>query len=217
MEDRSKLIVDGYIRNHYGDCVNDIINIIFNFYLLNIDSNVLTPEESYSLLTLLYDTLKQQPLNKEIKNIEAKLIFRASEHEFNSNSFKKCCCDKGPTIIIIHNEYNHIFGGYSNMSWPKSDIINDPNAFLFVTRPTLKVFGWKNNDKTGYRALWSWPGYGPVYGKGNDIWICDKCHSEENRTSNGASSSSWDFDVSQLCHQTPFTVQEYEVFAIEME
>ena len=43
---------------------------------------------------------------------------------------------KGPTITIVKSEFNHIFGGYTDISWqsPKSGHMQSHkgNSFLFV-------------------------------------------------------------------------------------
>lgn len=51
------------------------------------------------------------------KKILAKLIFRASKHNFLSVSFHNKCDHKGPTITIVKSEGGMLFGGYTSVSW----------------------------------------------------------------------------------------------------
>ena len=77
-------------------------------------------------------------MNKNMKSIETKLLFRGSEHEFECDKFHQLCHNKGATITIIHNEYDTVYGGYISESLidPQSvdTKITDPNTFLFVIR-----------------------------------------------------------------------------------
>ena len=34
----------------------------------------------------------------------------------------------------------------------------------------------KSSEKDGDQAMWNYEGYGPLYGRGNDLWITDKCN-----------------------------------------
>ena len=92
MQESGNLTVPGYVRAHYKDGYpDDIINIILTFYLIRIDSIILTPTEGISLLDALYDTLKQQEQHTSINRIDTDLLFRASDHEFSSHKFHDFC------------------------------------------------------------------------------------------------------------------------------
>ena len=65
------------------------MKIIFEYYRLVLDSQVSTQKEQELFLKLLIDTLQQQEINKSMKSMEQKLLFRASEHEFDRNAFHK--------------------------------------------------------------------------------------------------------------------------------
>ena len=49
-----------------------------------------------------------------------KLLYRASEHGYTSESFHECCDNKGPTLVIIKSSEGWIFGGYTTRSWEVS-------------------------------------------------------------------------------------------------
>ena len=38
---------------------------------------------------------------------------RASRDGFNPKIFHKLCNHKTPTIVVIHSELNHVFGGFT--------------------------------------------------------------------------------------------------------
>ena len=76
---RQRDTVYGYVRSNYTGFITDIIEIIYQFYLIRIASNILNSNEEASLTNLLFDTLETQKENKNITSITTKLLYRASE------------------------------------------------------------------------------------------------------------------------------------------
>ena len=56
-------------------------------------------------------------LREWVGDYKWKLLYRASEHEYSSQSFHECCDDKGPTLIVVKSSGGWIFGGYTTQSW----------------------------------------------------------------------------------------------------
>ena len=224
MEPRQRDIVNGYIKSNYIESIPmEIVEMIYTFYLLVIESNILTSTEQFSLYDLLYDVLAKQTPNKKIINLSMKLLYRASDNEYSSRIFHEKCNNQGPTICIMHNEYDYIFGGYTSISWNLDGeyYMADPTSFLFIIRPTVEYVGLKETEKSGDRAIWSDGGFGPVFGKGNDVCIYNKCHESKY---NSLRSVTYDIDIKKMCGVEPdtysraeFIVKDYEVFAIEIE
>ena len=48
---------------------------------------------------------------------EFRLIYRGSESGFRAQNFHEQCDNKGPTITLIKDENNFIFGGYTSQNW----------------------------------------------------------------------------------------------------
>ena len=66
----------------------------------------------------IIDLGTDQKLAKWIgKDHQWKLIYRASEHDFSSKSFHKCCDNQKPTIVLVQSTNHCIFGGYTTQSW----------------------------------------------------------------------------------------------------
>ena len=217
MEQRLKVAVFGWIRQNYDDeFLDDITEIIYQFYLIIIDSNILKPDEETSLYNLLLDHKKQHKVNDYLNSIQFSLLFRGSEHGFSSDKFHEICDGKGPTVSIIHNNHGHVFGGYASKSWKQQDFgyVSDTNTFLWVIRPNVKKFALRQGREKN--AIYSAKGFGPSFGI-TDIWISDGA------TNNGCSSRCFLFDEKELAGaKTPhgatrFSVIEYEVFAISFE
>ena len=68
-----------------------------------------------------YDTI----LREWFGDNKWKLLYRASEHGYTSQSFHEYCDDKGPTLIVIKSSKGWIFGGYTTQSWK----VIHPNEF----------------------------------------------------------------------------------------
>ena len=225
MEERQELAVHGFVRRNYNRRYpDDVITIIYTFYLLRMESNILDFNEQMSLMNLLFEALGKQKGNESIKSIHTSLLFRASEHGHSAKLFRVHCDHEGPNIVIMHNEHEHVYGAYKSKSWDKEqDWTDDENAFLFVVRPTVKVFGLKKGEETVEGAICYYSGFGPMFGRGNDLWVSHKCH--EKKIYNGCSSLSnqavFHFDANELCgvgtkekrvHRSQ--VNEYEVFSV---
>jgi hypothetical protein len=56
----------------------------------------------------------------DISSISLKLLFRASDHGFSSESFHKICDHIPHTLVLIKTNYNKIIGGYTPLEWKKN-------------------------------------------------------------------------------------------------
>jgi hypothetical protein len=109
------------------------------------------------------------------KSSKGILLYRATRDGFTSQVFHSKCDGKGNTITIIKNNLNYVFGGYASSAWNSSgSYINDPNAFLFSLRRAGVSFKDKFTVKSAVDALHGNSGYGPTFGGGHDIRICNK-------------------------------------------
>merc|ERR1719203_1184637 len=163
------------------------------------------------MFNLLLDELRKRKGNETLNDIAIDLLFRASEHGYSSDKFHEFCDEKGATITIIHNEYDHVLGGFASKSWlggdQQNEQITDPHAFLFALRPKIQTYHFKENRKNGVRALWMYPKFGPVFGKGADLWIKDKCDTNGENGVMCDGSSSFQFDAKEMsgCTKVPST------------
>ncbi len=64
---------------------------------------------------------------------ELKRIYRASDYEFTTESFKANCNDKGMTLTAIQAENGRIFGGFTtkNLINLKDNCTEDDKAWIF--------------------------------------------------------------------------------------
>lgn len=123
----------------------------------------------------------------DIKISFAKMIFKASDHNFQSASFKNHCVDKSPTLLIAKSDKGFIFGGYTPCRWLKTkeqEFVSDPESKSFLFSLSKKtVFPIKPNQKN--YAISAYGGWGPIFGSpyGPDLSIADKCHINEHSCS----------------------------------
>jgi hypothetical protein len=109
------------------------------------------------------------------KSSDGILLYRATRDGFNGKAFHSKCDGKGKTITIIKNNLDYVFGGYASSAWNSLGYyINDPNAFLFSLRRDGVSFNDKFTVKSTEHALCGNSSYGPIFGIGNDIFICNQ-------------------------------------------
>ena len=125
-------------------------------------SLILTNEECHSLV-------------KMTKSSKGILLYRATSDGFTDAAFHSKCDGKRNTITIIKNNLNYVFGGYASSAWSSfGNYINDPNAFLFSLRRDGVSFKDKFTVKSAKNALYGNKNYGPTFGGGYDIHICNQ-------------------------------------------
>ena len=127
-----------------------------------VDSLILNAEESSSLVEMN-------------KSIEGCLLYRATRDGFAAEDFHYRCDGRANTITIIKNNLDYVFGGYASASWNSSSRhIYDPKAFLFSLRRDGKSCKEKFSIKKPEAALYSFLCFGPSFGGGNDLLVCDQ-------------------------------------------
>ena len=166
----SKYIIGVSSKNNYGiSTSNFIIPSFKNIFL----SNILTTNNigCNRLVELL-----QKQLNK---NIRLTQIYSGKEHGFLAANFHSHCDNKGSTVVLIQSNHNHIFGGYTAISWKKeSKSYKDSTAFLFKLYPDQAIYNL--TDKNSIDAINHRPSYMACFGDGFTVGIGDKCNSHNN-------------------------------------
>ena len=96
--------------------------------MLFVHSVVLStvPAPTAELFTLLL--LEALPAVRRVK-----LLFCSSRDGATAASFHRCCDRQGPTLTLIRDVANNVFGGYTGVEWVSEHVwLNDPAAFLFT-------------------------------------------------------------------------------------
>lgn len=150
---------------------------------------------------------------------EFRLLYRASRDGFETSSFHSKCDQKSNTITIIQTTKGWVFGGYTQASWSNTNQhVPDPNAYLFSLINKFKqpfVCEISNtNSAIVCNSL-----YGPTFGAGHDIYICNNSNRLENSFV-GLSSYKKPDALSDpsgyfFCEKRNFQVNDIEVFQID--
>ena len=145
-------------NNHFGE--------ILHRCGLN-DSLILNRDECLSLFQM-------------INSSHGKLLYRATRDGFTSQAFHSKCDNIANTVTIIKNNLNFVFGGYTSAAWiSTSGWKNDPNAFIFSLRRNGKSTNEKFLVKHPEYAIYGFSLYGPTFGSGHDIHVCNESNKIE--------------------------------------
>mmetsp|Transcript_43527 Transcript_43527/g.71887 ORF Transcript_43527/g.71887 Transcript_43527/m.71887 type:complete len:226 (-) Transcript_43527:147-824(-) len=149
-----------------------------------IDTVMLDYKEKSLLIAMMEDSaLKNERHNQQL---ELKLLYRMSRDGKSLESARKHYYKRGPTVIIMQSDFNHICGGYTSQSWQSSLGPNegymhcrtkDEDAFVFLLRSqfghTPAVFRPKDVHRAIYHGA-----CGPRWGSDGAIciWQTDEFH-----------------------------------------
>ncbi len=96
----------------------------------------------------------------------AKLLYRASEDNYQTNKFHDRCDNIPHTLTICETTHGKVIGGYTPLPWDKtkSGYINDESGTSFI-------FSLTNNHKftldKSKSAISQYFNHGPIFGTGN--------------------------------------------------
>jgi len=177
---------------------------------LTIDSVILKSKEKAALLKFV---------SKKESKKRWKLLFRASKDGFASTQFHAKCDNKGTTVTVVYSTLNHVFGGYTTLSWQSSGDAyqQDPNAFIFLLRSTNVLYKkpQKWTIKTVTNSVYHSASYGPTFGGGFDFYLCSGCNVTSGSYSNAGNSYNCPTDQTLLAGVYSFMVKDYEVYQIK--
>eukprot|EP01083_Nonionella_stella_P151953 486379_1 len=122
----------------HGMQYREIRSLCLKFIGLNIDSQILSVSTQQDLWQLFSSHFN----HKIYHNIlSMSLLYSATQQTFNRYLFFKMVNDKKNIVILIKNEHNHIFGGYSSIGMPDGDI-KYPAVLLRRYRWLIKKAKW---------------------------------------------------------------------------
>ena len=171
--------VHGFARLKYEELHNQYVPVGIKSMIIKycgyffIDSAILNGNEKI----ILSDNILKDIINSN-NNDGIHLLFRASRDGFDEKTFHKLCDQKGATVIIVKNQRNEIFGGYTGFEWISSSDqrqsysnYNNQTAFIFSIRNGNKLYiGIQNCD-----GILNYSHYGASFGINNrnlDLFIC---------------------------------------------
>ena len=214
-----KLEQEHATKNQISECDKKIekINIKLNrINKLHIyqDSNFLNRIQAVMSKNILlngdeFDLLKYF-INKG--NIKLSLLYKATIDSDFSNKFHERCDNNSPTITLVKTEEGIRFGGYTTKTWNKDqECKRDDEAFLFSINLRKKY-----EIKKGVEcAIYCGGEYGPTFGEGFDLCLCDNFMGVNGSYSNFPKSYGKGSSTNELTeYNKNFKVSDVEVYLV---
>jgi hypothetical protein len=139
------------------------------------ESQILTGKQPSELINLCEFSLK----NKWT------LLYRGTRDGFGAANFHSKCDNQNNTLTILKSkETSYIFGGFTSITWDGSNRYkSNPNAFLFsLTNKDNQPSKMRQINTT--QSIFCNSGYGPTFGSGYDICICNNANTTAGSRSN---------------------------------
>jgi len=154
------------------------------------------------------------------KKLVTSLLYSASRDGFSAAAFHLKCDNKGPTLVVIKSTNGYLFGGYSASSWDSvSGYRGNSNNFLFTMTNTHSIPPTKYNAKPNdNNSIFCHSTYGPTFGSGHDVYICNNSNVSGNNCSSyfpGSYQDSTGRGQATFTGAFNFQTNEIEVFSIE--
>ena len=148
------------------------------------------------------------------------LLYRGTRDGMNSNSFHSKCDSKGPNYVLIKNNKENIFGGFSSISWESSgNYKNVPECFIFTLTNIYNIEPTKFPSNNSGNNIYHNSSYGPLFGYECDIYprfgnenksVSNFPRSYQDILGKGKSIFTGDYNNSN----TSFFIKEMEVFKL---
>ena len=153
---------------------------------------------------------------KDKKKYKWKLLYSAAKDGATANIFHQKCDNKGVTVTLIKVTNGNICGGYTNIPWStQSGYKNDSTAFLFLLRSNNKIKPSKWSVSNANNAVYHNSGYGPTFGSGHDLYLCNNCITSNGSYTNlGTAYYNTNSNRYLLTGSYNFKVQDYQVFLL---
>ena len=163
-----EMLVYGYVKAridvYIPESISGIILLFYGDYDISFETNIEC--NKLELIKMICEQLN--------KNIKLKRIYSNTINDAHWKTFHKLCDNQGPTLTLIKNNLDYIFGGYTSVDFKTSieswNYEKDSRAFLFKLYPDLKIYPIKSNDI--HHAIYSQrTGFIVAFGTGKDLWV----------------------------------------------
>uniref|UniRef100_M4B5K0 TLDc domain-containing protein n=1 Tax=Hyaloperonospora arabidopsidis (strain Emoy2) TaxID=559515 RepID=M4B5K0_HYAAE len=80
---------------------------------------------------------------------QMELIFTTQVHGWSFLSFFSRLENKGPTIVVVQDEHENVFGAFCSASWRRSKMFfGNGRTFVFSLSPRMRVYPWSGIDSS---------------------------------------------------------------------
>lgn len=115
------------------------------------------------------------------------LIYKATRDGSQGTDFHRCCDNQGPTMTIIQSKSGgYLFGGYTSVSWGAvgNYVVDNNGPFIFTLTNPHDIPPTKYQNSRPEYAIHAANNYGPTFGGGHDIYVCNQSHINTGSTTN---------------------------------
>ena len=168
-----------------------------------ISKNILMNNDDFDLLKYF--------INKG--NIKLSLIYKATIDSDFSNKFHEKCDNHSPTITLVKTNNGLRFGGYTTQTWNNNlECKQDDEAFLFSINLRKKY----NIQKGVECAIYCGGEYGPTFGEGFDLCLCNNFMGVNGSYSNFPKSYGKGSSTNEFTEKNRnFKVNDVEVYLVD--
>jgi len=143
------------------------------------------------------------------------LLYRGSRDGRNTDSFHRCCNNKGATLTVLKTTNGNIFGGYVSQPWQsRNNWVSDTSAWLFTLKNSAGVGPTKINRSGNGNEMYDHVSYMPTFGSNHDLY-CGDANGNSSSSTVGNSYSLTDSRLQYLDGSQQFSISEIEVFGFE--
>jgi len=169
-----------------------------------ISKNILMNNDDFDLLKYF--------INKG--NIKLSLIYKATIDSDFSNKFHEKCDNHSPTITLVKTNNGLRFGGYTTQTWNNNEECkqDDDDAFLFSIN-LRKKYPIKKGVEC---AIYCGGEYGPTFGEGFDLCLCNNFMGVNGSYSNFPKSYGKGSSTNEFTEKNRnFKVKDVEVYLVD--
>jgi hypothetical protein len=149
-----------------------------------------------------------------------RLLYRGSRDDFQAATFHNRCNGHPNTVTLISTTNGCICGAYTPIPWSSdgyyvSDLSMD--SFVFTIKNPHNLPARIFRQKQAAKAVYHGGSYGPAFGCGHDLTVCNKCRDSSGSGSILGNTYTNDTRITGnevLTGAQQFTVQEIEVFEV---
>ena len=212
-------LIIGYIKReslvYIPNGIVDIMILYYGIYDTTFDSDIICCANKTQLMRLLCEHFKI--------HIRLQRIYSGKINRFECDRFHDLCDNKGPTIVLIENTLEFIFGGYSSISWETSEYSgtfmaskDDEHAFLFQLHPKSVIFHqhhWNEGNRAVFHSQRNIGSHMLAFGGGYDLLIT--VNGDKN-TNNSVSKHTFDMtDEYEIAGDKHFMIKNMEIFTCQ--
>jgi hypothetical protein len=219
LSDRCMKSAIGLLSKSFESLTPGILASIANRLSLSV---IIAPDRRRFALPPIDSQILSSPpqIFSVFRSKEVRLLYRGSRDGFQSGAFHRCCNGHPNTLTLISSDQHCIFGGYSPLVWnSRNTWVSDPtlSSFVFTIENPHGLGPHIFPQKEAGNAIYDHASYGPTFGVGHVIHVCDKCNSCGNSQSCLGSNYRNDtgLDGKTVFTGSPsFLVKEIEVFEV---